>query len=619
MRALAFGLGAAVALQPIATVAYHPMRYGLVHRPRASGAPLLSAALRAPGADDDDGVQKPARDAGRDAPLAAAPMPRWLLVTMVFLHVFANAMLAQAAPTAMLKALGDNRVRTAYALGRLSSAAALLDIVVSPQLGRLSDTVGRRPLLILPPAIALLCRGTAAVRPSIGVIVALRVLQSTLSSTYMVALRATVADQFRDNADALAERIGLMSAATGVAYFIGMLAGGRLVAAGIQLPYLASAALLGLLVPLVGVVHRETLPLSQRAPFGLRPPAVGFLRLFSSGRALRGLSTVSVLHTISMGMGDTWQVFARELREWGTSQCALFGALSGLGSAFTALFARRSIRRLGARGHTLLATGCVAVTDLALGLGSTGVAFAALLPNWVGRTQGMAVTARITEVGGAMGIGQGALAGDRQNLHALLKVVGPTMCAARRPRPPPLSASPPSPSRRSARTRAPTPQVRLPLRPRRARRLPRAALRLCRGYRRRGRAARAPHAARRVEGEARTADQRREGAKAAAAGPAGATPLAPGQEVAAAEVTPGGAWPARGHGRWYYLRCDACAVVRPQLIPSSGHDSISNIADRIVVTRLVTRGRLVHPRSDSSRRTPVRAVPRRIHHQRHRY
>jgi len=128
-----------------------------------------------------------------------------------------------------------------------------------------------------------------------------------------------------------------------------------------------------------------------------------------------------------MSMGDTWQVFARELRGWGAEQCGLFGSLSGLGHSFAALHTRRSVRRLGTRGHTLLATGSVAVTDLALGIGSTQVVFASLVPNWIGRTQGVALSARMTAVGGAMGIGQGALAGDRQNLHALLKVLGPTM------------------------------------------------------------------------------------------------------------------------------------------------------------------------------------------------
>ena len=133
------------------------------------------------------------------------------------------------------------------------------------------------------------------------------------------------------------------------------------------------------------------------------------------------------LQTLSIAMGDTWQVFSRELRGWGAAECGLFGSLSGAGAMVASLLSRRSVKTLGTRGHTLAATGSVMLTDLALATGSSSMAFAALAPNWVGRTQGMAVSARTMQVGAALGMGQGALAGDRQNLHSMLKVIGPTL------------------------------------------------------------------------------------------------------------------------------------------------------------------------------------------------
>ena len=41
--------------------------------------------------------------------------------------------------------------------------------------------------------------------------------------------------------------------------------------------------------------------------------------------------------------------------------------------------------------------------------------------------QVLAVAARITAVGATIGFGQGELAGDRQNLHSLIKVLGPML------------------------------------------------------------------------------------------------------------------------------------------------------------------------------------------------
>lgn len=377
---------------------------------RGARPPLLVAGTDGlDGASDQvplPSTERPATPA--PSPASARPalavrvgsFPAWLLVLVVFTNMLSNAVIAQAVPTAMYAALGNDRVRTAAALGRISSCAALMDIMLTPQLGRLSDTIGRKPLLLAAPALALVCRAFAAVHPTVGVLVACKLLSLTLTSTFSIAIRAALADCHYSDPHTLTGRLGLVSAASGAAYSVGMYFGGRLVSRQLVLPYMASAALLACLVPIILLGFRETHPRSARSPFGLRPPAFGFVRLFRSGPALRSLSAVSALHTISMAMGDTWQVFARELRGWGAETCGLFGSLSGIGHTATALLARRSVRRFGARGHTIVATAGSAVTELALGLGSTSVAFGMLPINWVGRTQGMAVTARITQVGG---------------------------------------------------------------------------------------------------------------------------------------------------------------------------------------------------------------------------
>ena len=255
-----------------------------------------------------------------------------------------------------------------------------------------------------------------------------KVLSGVLSATYMVAIKASLADEHKTDAAMLTGRLGLLSATSGAAYAIGMLAGGLLVARQLRWPYAVSTVILGLLALLNTVAFCETLPKAERVPFRPRVPAFEARpALFRSGPTLRGLCTVNGLQQISVSMGDTWQVFARELRGWGSARCGLFGSLTGLGSFASSLMVRSSVRVLGTRGHSLLATGCVAVTELLLGfVGSGSRAFVALLPNWVGRTQQMAIAARITNVGARKGLGQGALAGDRQNMHSLIKVLCPT-------------------------------------------------------------------------------------------------------------------------------------------------------------------------------------------------
>ena len=271
---------------------------------------------------------------------SSAAMAPWLLVLMVFIHVLSNSLTAQAVPTAMLAALQNDRVRTAYFLGRISACGALIDILVAPQLGRLSDAVGRKLLLVLLPCISLCCRSVAALNPSIAVLAAVRILSATISSGYMVSLRASLADRHRWQTEVLTGRLGLISAASGAAHAGGMLLGGHLVARGLRWPYVTSVLLLSCLVPLIFFGLRESLPRESRTAFRWRAPGISFLGLFQNGRNLRSLCSISALQTLSISMGDTWQVFARELRGWGSVQCGLYGSLTGLGSMVSALLVR---------------------------------------------------------------------------------------------------------------------------------------------------------------------------------------------------------------------------------------------------------------------------------------
>ena len=84
-------------------------------------------------------------------------------------------------------------------------------------------------------------RAAAACRPGIANLMALRVLGTTLTSTYLVCLRASLADAHRfEGTGKLTGRLGLMQASNGAAYALGMLLGGQLVARHIRLPYAAS-------------------------------------------------------------------------------------------------------------------------------------------------------------------------------------------------------------------------------------------------------------------------------------------------------------------------------------------------------------------------------------------
>ena len=72
----------------------------LTARPRTLHPQLTAAAAPPP--------PPPAAELRMPPPSPPPAFPAWLLVTVVFMHVLANAVIAQALPTALLSGLGND-------------------------------------------------------------------------------------------------------------------------------------------------------------------------------------------------------------------------------------------------------------------------------------------------------------------------------------------------------------------------------------------------------------------------------------------------------------------------------------------------------------------------------
>lgn len=84
-----------------------------------------------------------------------------------------------------------------------------------------------------------------------------------------------------------------------------------------------------------------------------------------------------------------------------------------------------SIRRFGARGHTVASTMSSACSAVVLGHAtSNAIAFSGVVPMALGAGKSQATSARITNLGEELGIPQGQLAAERNTLNAIIKVIG---------------------------------------------------------------------------------------------------------------------------------------------------------------------------------------------------
>jgi MFS transporter, DHA1 family, tetracycline resistance protein len=364
-----------------------------------------------------------------DRPPSVVP-PTALFMAVAGLQSACFGCIGTALPPA-LRAAGMEPASVALLLGRLGSASAFFEVLCSGAFGRLADAIGRKPVMLAAPAITVAARSLVVVWPTLPMLIGARLVTTLAVPIYWLAYSACLADCYGKNATQLAVVGSRVQAAMGLGYALSSLLGGPLAQRDIRLAYAASCSLGCCVLACIGIGLRETLPEGRRVPFawGGGSP-LGFQNLFRRSSLSAKLNLVVVCQSLTNGMGDLWQVLARELRGWGAAQCGRFAATAGLASMLGTLLTGPSIRRLGPRGHTVASTSSSAVASLVLGHAtSNAVAFVGVAPMALGAGKGQATSARIINLGEEMRVPQGQLAAERNTLNAIIKVLAPSFYA----------------------------------------------------------------------------------------------------------------------------------------------------------------------------------------------
>jgi MFS family permease len=250
---------------------------------------------------------------------------------------------------------------SATALGAILSAYAAAQFVCAPLWGRLSDRIGRRPVMLMTiagTALSLLLLGFAH---SLAWIFAARLLSGAFAANIGVAT-AYVAD-----VTAEAERtrwMGMIGACFGVGFVLGPAVGGALAPFGYDVPMFAAAGLAGLNLIHAAVSLRE--PPAHAAVEG-SPGPVGRLAPLRDAR-IRRLCLANL--GLSLAVTQLETVFAYFMLHrfgWDAPQVAfiLVGmavVMGGIqGGGMKALAARFGERRLVVAGSALLAAAFLAM------------------------------------------------------------------------------------------------------------------------------------------------------------------------------------------------------------------------------------------------------------------
>jgi len=311
----------------------------------------------------------------------------------------------------------------------LMAAYSLMQLFTAPLWGRLSDRVGRRPVLIVSMAASVVAYWWIGSATALWMLFTARALAGACAGN-IAAAQAYIADITKP--EERAKGMGLIGAAFGLGFIIGpalggLLAGNDPATADVETPAWVAAALS--FVALCGVVLLlpESLPADRRGVRGSSRSRLSAISDVLRRPVLSRLILIFFLVILAFaGMESTFALWAIEQFGWGPRQVgyvfAYVGVLSALlqGGLIGPLTRRFGEERLLLCGLALIGVGLLtmptarnlavlvlAMSALALGMGLTQPSLNSLISRRAGREE------------------QGEVLGVSQSVGSLSRVLGP--------------------------------------------------------------------------------------------------------------------------------------------------------------------------------------------------
>ncbi|MFO7172160.1 MAG: MFS transporter [Bacillota bacterium] len=149
-------------------------------------------------------------------------------------------------------------------MGIIAGTYSAMQFLFSPLWGRLSDRVGRRPVLIVGLLGYVVGQTLFGLATQVWMLFAARTLAGILSAAALPTAMAYIADITPP--EDRARGMGLVGAAFGLGVVIGPAMGGALGQVSLSLPFFVSAGLAGAALVAVAAVLPESLPAGARTP-----------------------------------------------------------------------------------------------------------------------------------------------------------------------------------------------------------------------------------------------------------------------------------------------------------------------------------------------------------------
>lgn len=349
----------------------------------------------------------------------------FIFITVV-LDMLSLGMILPVLPKLVESFLGGDTAQAAEIFGVFGTAWALMQFFFSPVLGALSDSYGRRPVVLISNFGLGLDYVLMALSPNIWWLLVGRVI-SGVSSATVAASYAYITDV--TPAEQRAAKFGMVGAAFGLGFVLGPALGGVLGAVDLRLPFWLAAAL-SLLNGLYGtLVLPESLPRERRRAFEWRRAnPVGSLKLLRSHPELSGLAAAIFLVDLShVVLPSIWVLYASYRYGWDERAVGLSLALVGVCSVIVqGGLVGPIVKAFGERRAMMFGLAGGVAGFLAFGLAETASVFLfgiPLLALW--GIANPAINGLMTRHVGPSE--QGQLQGANSSIQGIANLVGPFM------------------------------------------------------------------------------------------------------------------------------------------------------------------------------------------------
>jgi MFS transporter, DHA1 family, tetracycline resistance protein len=312
--------------------------------------------------------------------------------------------------------------------GAITFAFSIANFFGSPVLGAISDSHGRRPVLLVGFCGLALSFFATALATALWMLIAIRLVSGAMQANQAVA-SAYVADITAP--EDRAKRFGMLGAMFGLGFIIGPVVGGLLGAIDLRLPFFTAGGLAMLNFAYGLVVLPESLPAERRHPFAWKTiDPIGALRGLARLKGVGLLVAVVACSGLAQFVLYTcWVLYASFKFGWGPRENGWSLAAVGIMSVIVQGFLLGPlIKRFGAQRLTLLGLVSSTLAYALWGAATDGwMMYAVIFVNVLGVTVTASIQSLISSAASARS--QGQTLGAVSSLNSLMAVAAPVIGA----------------------------------------------------------------------------------------------------------------------------------------------------------------------------------------------